>query len=41
MKKMTKEVFFGVRFLVSLYFLLISFSTPPHVRNILVVLTAL
>ncbi len=40
MKKMSKEVFLGVRFLISLYFLLISFSAPGSVRSTLVVLTA-
>jgi len=37
---MTKEVFLGVRFLVSLYFLLISFSVPAPTRSTLIVLTA-
>ncbi len=41
MRKMIKEVFLGVRFLVSLYFLLISFSLEPQARGILVISTAL
>jgi len=40
MKKLSKEVFLGVRFLISLFFLLISFSAPESVRGTLVVLTA-
>jgi hypothetical protein len=41
MRKMVKEVFLGVRFLVSLYFVLISLSLEPPARSTLVVLTAL
>ncbi len=41
MRKMIKEVFLGVRFLVSLYFLLISFSLEPQPRSFLVISTAL
>lgn len=37
---MIKEVFLGVRFLVSLYFLLISFSLGSPSRSVIVVLTA-
>ncbi|MDQ7038702.1 MAG: hypothetical protein Q9N26_05840 [Aquificota bacterium] len=38
---MTKEVFLGVRFLISLYFILISFSLPPQERGTLIVLSSI
>ncbi len=41
MRKMIKEVFLGVRFLVSLYFLLISFSASPNLKGAIALLTAL
>ncbi len=40
-RKMTKEVFLGVRFLISLYFILISFSLPPQERGTVIVLTSI
>ncbi len=41
MRKMTREVFLGVRFLVSLYFLLLSFSMDTPSKSTVVVLTAI
>ena len=41
MRKMIKEVFLGVRFLVSLYFLLVSFGIDSPSRSTVIVLTAL
>ncbi len=41
MRKMVKEVFLGVRFLVSLYFVLISLSMDTPQKSTLVVITAL
>ncbi|RLJ69842.1 hypothetical protein BCF55_0099 [Hydrogenivirga caldilitoris] len=41
MRRMVKEVFLGVRFLVSLYFVLISLSMDTPQKSTLVVLTAL
>jgi hypothetical protein len=40
-RRMIKEVFLGVRFLISLYFLLISFSLPPQDRGTVIVLTSI
>ena len=40
-RKMTKEVFLGVRFLLSLYFLLISFTLIPQERGTVIVLTSI
>ena len=41
MRKMIKEVFLGVRFLVSLYFLLASLGTEDPLKGTVIVLTAL
>ena len=38
---MTKEVFLGVRFLVCLYFLLISFTLSPQERGTVIVVTSI
>ncbi len=40
-RRMIKEVFLGVRFLISLYFILISFSLPPQERGTIIVLTSI
>lgn len=41
MRKMVREVFLGVRFLVSTYFVLLSFSPSAETQSLLVTLTAL